>query len=52
MDYRGPPEATPALGKVIKMALVAKQIGIKDVEIDRMASAFEHADLEKAAKGS
>jgi hypothetical protein len=25
-------------------------MGIKDAEIDRMASAFEHADLERAAK--
>ena len=35
-----------------KWRLVAKQMGIKDVEIDRMASAFEHADLDRAAKRS
>jgi serine/threonine-protein kinase HipA len=28
---------------------VAKQMAINDAEIDRMASAFEHADLDKAA---
>ena len=37
---------------VSKWSSVAKQMGIKDAEIDRMASAFEHADLEKAAKVS
>ena len=31
---------------------VARQTAINDTEIDRMASAFEHADLEKAAKAS
>jgi serine/threonine-protein kinase HipA len=35
---------------VSKWRSVAKQMGIKDAEIDRMASAFEHDDLEKAAK--
>jgi hypothetical protein len=38
--------------KWLAASLVAKRIGIKDAEIDRMASAFEHADLERAAKGS
>jgi serine/threonine-protein kinase HipA len=35
---------------VSKWRSAAKQMGINDAEIDRMASAFEHADLEKAAK--
>jgi serine/threonine-protein kinase HipA len=39
-------------GAVAQWRQVAKRMGIRDVEIDRMASAFEHADLEKAAKGS
>jgi serine/threonine-protein kinase HipA len=37
---------------VAQWRLIAKRMGIKDPEIDRMASAFEHADLERAAKGS
>ncbi len=37
---------------VSKWRSVAKQMGIKDAEIDRMASAFEHTDVQKAAKGS
>jgi serine/threonine-protein kinase HipA len=37
---------------VAQWRLVAKQMGIKDAEIDRMGSAFEHADLEIAVKGS
>ena len=32
--------------------LAAKQMAINDAEIDRMASAFEHADLEKAVKAT
>ena len=31
---------------------VAKQMGVNDAEIDRMASAFEHGDLAKAVNGS
>jgi serine/threonine-protein kinase HipA len=37
---------------VAQWRLIAKRMGIKDAEIDRMASAFEHADLERAARGS
>jgi serine/threonine-protein kinase HipA len=37
---------------VAQWRLVAKRMGIKYTEIDRMASAFEHMDLERAAKGS
>ena len=37
---------------VSKWRSVAKQMAINNAEIDRMASAFEHADLEKAAKVS
>lgn len=37
---------------VAQWRLVAKRMGIKYTEIDRMASAFEHLDLERAAKGS
>jgi len=37
---------------VSKWRSVAKQMGIKNAEIDWMASAFEHADLEKVAKVS
>jgi serine/threonine-protein kinase HipA len=41
------------MGRAIaQWRLVAKRMGIKDTEIDRMASAFEHIDLERAAKGS
>jgi serine/threonine-protein kinase HipA len=36
---------------VAQWRLVAKRMGIKDTEIDRMASAFEHIDLKRAAKG-
>ena len=42
--------ATQTGRAVLKWRSVAKQMGINDAEIDRMASAFEHADLEKAAK--
>jgi len=31
---------------------LAKRMGIKDTEIDRMASTFEHTGLERATKGS
>jgi serine/threonine-protein kinase HipA len=37
---------------VAQWRLIAKRMGIKDAEIDRMASAFEHANLERAAKVS
>ena len=37
---------------VSKWRSVAKQMAINDAEIDRMASAFEHGDLAKAANGS
>jgi serine/threonine-protein kinase HipA len=40
-------------GRVVsKWRSVAKQMAIDDAEIDRMASAFEHGDLAKAANGS
>jgi len=44
--------ARPTGRAVSKWRSVAKQMGIKDAEIDRMASAFEHTDLEKTAKQS
>jgi serine/threonine-protein kinase HipA len=37
-------------GAVLKWRSVAKQMGVKDAEIDRMASAFDRANLQKAAK--
>lgn len=37
---------------VAQWRLIAKRMGIKNPEIDRMASAFEHADLERTAKHS
>jgi hypothetical protein len=37
--------------QVMRWRAAATKAGIKDAEIDRMASAFEHTDLENAAKG-
>jgi serine/threonine-protein kinase HipA len=37
-------------GAVTKWQKVAKQIGLKENDIEKMSSAFEHEDLEKAKK--
>ena len=53
LDASAAQKITMQTGRAVsKWRAVAKQMGIKDAEIDRMASAFEHADLEKAATGS
>jgi serine/threonine-protein kinase HipA len=53
LDTSAAQKITRQTGRAVaKWRSVAKQMGIKDAEIGRMASAFEHADLEEAAKVS
>ncbi|HEY3447240.1 MAG TPA: hypothetical protein VGK67_12785 [Myxococcales bacterium] len=43
-------QAREVAGAVRKWASVAKQRGLKRKELERMESAFEHADLELASR--